>query len=431
MKLRWRLIISPNWRNWVLAVIGMLILSNLYVTTIHQIVDMPTSSDFYKFYLSSERLLQNQVIYWPLLKRSSPGDLCYLDPSENTHSSAQTLADDKACLHPNLNPPIFAVLTLPLALLDYAVAWWVWSSASIFCGILALVLIFRTGVWSALRSPATATLIGVVFFGYFPTFANVSYGQVALFLLLILTLGWLALRRGDDWLAGFWLGVAASLKPFVGLFLLMLLFSRNWRAATSFLLVCAGAFLLGGLIAGFASYPVYLAALADITWLAASWNASFAGFFSRIFGGSENTPWIDAPLLAKGLTTVCSLTVLGFLARCALRPAGADRTLQADRVFALTLPAMLLLSPLGWIYYFPLLFITLVVVWNLAVPLPKHRIYRLILILGVAPTVIPTALIPSADMNTPIDWFFGAGVYFYTLLIIFALVTSLSAKLNI
>ena len=92
------------------------------------------------------------------------------------------------------------------------------------------------------------------FFAYFPTFANSSYGQLTLFLLLDVTLAWLALRNGKNQAAGCWLGAAASIKPFFGLFLIALLISRNWRAASAFIAVCGLGFLLGGLLAGFSAY---------------------------------------------------------------------------------------------------------------------------------------------------------------------------------
>lgn len=418
----WRLLLTD--RRWLLSLAGVVVLSVLYTAEIRQRADWPTGTDFYKFYLSSQYLLQGKRPYWPAPINDSFGNPCNdrqtpaQDPASAPTPATPAPIEVVACLHPNLNPPVFAVLTAPLTWLPYPAAWWIWSLASIGCGILALVLIFRARVWSAVRTPAAAMLIGVAFFAYFPTFANVSYGQVALFLLLLLTLAWLALRRGDDWKAGAWLGVAASLKPFVGLFLLTLLFSRNWRASIAFLIVCACAFLLGGLVVGFDAYIAYQAALDGITWQAASWNASFSGFFSRIFGGSENTPWIDAPIIAQGLTVLCSLGILALLGRVLWQSAGlTDHAQRADALFALTIPAMLLISPLGWMYYFPLLLIPLIVIWNQSISASSHT-ERLLLGLVGAATLVPTTLLPSESMNDPINWFRDAGPYVLALIII-------------
>lgn len=407
---------------WLVILLGGAILSTLYSGMGHQIANDPYVGDFYKFYFSAERLNKSESIYWPLI------DINHCDPNTTNDlelvvkkNSERSPGEMVSCLYPNLNPPAFAVLTLPLARLDYTAAWWVWSLSSLSCAVIALFLISRANIVQAHNSLLASVLTIFGFFAYFPTFANYIYGQVTLLLFLPLTLSWLALRKGNDLTSGAWLGVAASLKPFIGLFLIVLLIKNNWRAGAAFLGVCATAFVLGGYYAGFSSYLDYLQLLGQVTWLESNWNASFSGFFSRIFGGAENIPWINVPHLARALTAICSIGVLVVLARATRRSATWGQAFQADILFATTIPAMLLLSPLGWLYYFPFLFISAVVIWNFSSRLPNRYTYRLTLGLGVAFTIVPRMMMSRSLLSDPYIWFWDAGFCFYTLLIVFFL----------
>jgi alpha-1,2-mannosyltransferase len=405
-----------KWLFWLLAFSGAVALAWVYCNEIHEQTNPPSRSDFYKFYLSSNSLLQGQPVYWPAPDRASR--TCSQDVLEGAIPEAV-----KLCLHPNLNPPFFVALITPFALLDYTQAWWLWSFASVISGIWALMLIFKSNA-SPTTSATIKALIGLGFFAYFPTFANSSFGQLTLFLLLDASLAWLALRGGKNMAAGCWLGATASIKPFFGLFLIALLISRNWRAVFAFIGVCGFSFLVGGWLTGFSAYSAYLSILNDVNWQAVAWNGSYAGFFSRFFGGPSIKAWMDAPMLAQGVPVICSLTTVVGLAGVVFKLAkSTDRKLYADALVAITIPAMLLISPLGWNYYFPLLIISFIVIWNLTVDLPNGRICRLLLIAVTIPTVTWKPYITS---GSPRVWFWDAGVYFYLLLFTFLLTAFLA-----
>jgi alpha-1,2-mannosyltransferase len=418
-----------KWLFWLSAFAGMAVLVSVYSGEIHEQTELTNRSDFYKFYLSSSNLLQDKTIYWPAPDRKSPTSHCNPDIKNKVNQDILDAMPEeiRLCLHPNLNPPFFVALTTPFTLLDYPQALWAWSLISIISGVWALMLIFKSDA-SPTTSAITKTLIGLAFFAYYPTFANSSYGQLTLFLLLDVTLAWLALRNGKNRSAGCWLGAAASIKPFFGLFLIALLISRNWRAVSAFIAACGFSFIAGGLLAGFSAYTVYMTILSDVHWLATSWNGSYAGFFTRLFGGPVNKTWLDAPMLARGLSAMCSLATVGVLAGLVFKLSkSAEQKLYADALVALTIPAMLLLSPLGWSYYFPLLLISFVVIWNLTADLPNGRIYRLLLIFWTIPTIPPKLMLPAT--HSPKIWFWDAGVYFYLLLITFT-IASVAARLT-
>lgn len=399
----------------VMVMVGVW-LANLYITEWYALLHAPSATDFYKFYVSGERLQQGLSMYWEPLPRLSLGDPCFVDAQGHANG---TVAFTDACLHPNLNPPFFAVLAWPLAYLDYATAWAFWSAASVACGLLGTACLVQTYARHKTGRAWRLPLACLALFAYFPTYVSLTYGQTTLFVLLLLVLGWRSLRQGSDVRAGVWLGLAVSLKPFVALALLAMLFAGYLRAFRAAFVTCALAAAMGLILVGWGDHQDYLRIAGDVTWLAASWNASFAGYFSRIFGGSENVPWLQASMLAKLfsiLSSVAVLTAIGVLLHRTRRWVRGERV---DILFALVVPAMLLISPLGWLYYFPLLGVSGAVIWCLSRGLSFGRYFRYAILTVVAVTAIPRVLEPARAMNSELYWFWVGAVYNYALLVFF------------
>ena len=321
-------------------------------------------------------------------------------------------------LHPNLNPPFQTVVMVPLGLLPYGTAFWVWSLLSLAAGLAGATVVARIHHPIRMRAKdmAAAWLLLLL---YFPTFATIIYGQFSLVLLLLLAIVWYAARRGTIVSPGFALGLALSLKLFVGLLLILFLVRRRWRALGWTVGTAVACALIALVVAGPGAYRSYFEVMGSVTWYGASWNASFMGFFTRIFGGSENVPWINAPGLAHALAYGCSALVALGLAWLARRPHDDQRDPAAfDLAFAFGLVAMLLASPLGWMYYFPVLLITATVGWEAARRSGRRSLLLLIPLAWILSTT-PHALIPvsTGEMDNPFNWFTWAGVYFYALLI--------------
>ena len=217
-----------------------------------------------------------------------------------------------------------------------------------------------------------------------------------------------------------------SLKIFVGLFLLFFLVRRRWRLLFWFI----GTFTLLSLLPlwffGIDAYKNYITILSSVTWYAASWNASFLGFFTRIFGGSENIPLFNLPAVAQTLARICSGLFILWLAWLAWPRAQESSTDRFDLGFSLTITGMLLISPLGWMYYFPALLIPAVVAWRMVRRLEARIWYQAMIILAWLLSTIPHSLIPAPAMDSPQLWFFWAGPYFYALLLFSFILASLS-----
>lgn len=348
----------------------------------------PTQNDFYSFYGSAQRVLRGESPYWPVQRHPAPGHPCHRHSPEQLEAISLPAGQADAqlelmCRPPNLNPPFFSLLLAPLALLGADRANLVWVLASVLSVGVSVGCVVRQ-----LRArgrppmgPLPFLALLALLFLWFPTMANVLFGQVTLVLTLPLVLAWVALRQGRQGWAGFWLGGLISVKVFFGLFVLSLALTRQWRALVVAGLTALTAAGMGLWPAGWAGYADYLEGLRQVDWLGVNWNGSVAGFAHRLLGGANSVSWVAWPLGAQALKGLLSLAVVVALVwplhRAALHgdaphhshpaPSAPDRQAAlADVLFALTVPAMLLLSPLGWMYYFTWLLLPAALVWRWA-----------------------------------------------------------------
>ena len=365
------------------------LLSVIYLVTLYRGLDAPLASDFTKFYASALHFQEGTSIYAPL------------DPARFGSTAADS---EKIAIHPNLNPPLVTLLMVPLSWFSWKIAYVLWTLASLAAGVAATILLSRELKLSL--APQGPFLILIPFLLFYPTWATIRFGQLSLFLFLLIVLLWRNSREGKDMRAGLILGFLLGLKLFTGLFLLLYLLQRRGKILVVAILTLAGGWVASLTILGSGIASEYREALAQVTWTGASWNASLQGFFSRLFGGSEGLGLWDAPQAGRVLAT--SLSVLVALAFViAVRPREEKNLLQTDLSFCLVLPLMLLLSPLGWMYYFPILLLPVAFLWKDG----KRFSAGLFFILAT----LPFPFLEAGALDSPIDWFLYSGVYFYAL----------------
>jgi len=263
----------------------------------------------------------------------------------------------------NLNPPHFHLILLPLAPLPGPWALVVWGIVSLGCLGLSLHLIVReAGVtltpWH--RRLAALALLSFAGFG-----AVAVTGQVSFVLLLPMTLAWIRARRKSWAEAGVYLGLVMSVKPFLGIFLPYLVLRRRFDALGAALGAAAGAFLVGLGIFGWDAHRSWIAGLSAVTWEWVAMNASLLGFLKRVLAPSAYyAPLLDAPGLIGPVWLVLCAAV-GLVTLTIAATDSSDHTV--DRSFAVLLFAALLISPLGWTYYWWLALgpmVALVAAWN-------------------------------------------------------------------
>jgi hypothetical protein len=423
-------IISNRKRLLINSILGLLFAFsvNCYYATIDTFLVYPKNGDFVKFYMSTKYFWEGKNIYTPI-STNTPDTLVDHILKKFTKPDVQTSKPQREILHPNLNPPFQTLILAPLGLLSYNKAYILFAIISLISCLTAVIMISNEVASSEHKVTVLLILLNIILY-YFPTWTNIVYGQFSLILLLLITLAWLAAKKGRDQISGVLLGLAMSLKLFVGLFLLFFLVRRRGRLLFWFI----GTFLLLSLlplwILGVETYKHYFSILSSITWYAASWNASFLAFFTRILGGSENVPLVNLPELAHVLTRICSLAFalwLSWLVWPRPRDSSPD---SFDLGFSLTITGMFLISPLGWMYYFSLLIIPAVVAWRSLRSIDSRTFYQAAIILAWLLSTVPHFLIPSAEMNSPLIWFTWAGFNFYALLLLSFVLGSLAQRLK-
>jgi alpha-1,2-mannosyltransferase len=277
---------------------------------------------------------------------------------------------------PDLNHPIARLLFAPFALLPFRTAALLWTLGSIGVALLCLRRIAReTGV-------AVGPLVLLVFASA-PVAVALGLGQVTFVLLPILTAAWLADRAGHTERAAGWLGLLTVLKPFYGLYGLYLLWRREWRAAAVYGGTIVLGYALGLLLVGVDGYRTWIAEMRAYAAQDNLYNASVWALATRLLTPAHDawTPLVIAPALVQ--------TVGGGLA--ALLLLGLWRALSGDRDrdYAAIGLAAVLLSPLGWLHYLPV--VTAPVVATLA-----RRSSRSVWGVGVVAVVPPLLLINQA-----------------------------------
>jgi hypothetical protein len=247
----------------------------------------------------------------------------------------------------NLNPPHFHLILLPLAPLPGRWALAVWGIVSLACLALSLRLIARES--GIALTPWRRRLAALALLSFAGMAAVAVTGQVSFVLLLPVTLAWIRARRGSWAEAGLYLGLAMSVKPFLAIFLPYLVLRRRFVTLGTAVGAGAGAFLVGLGVFGWDAHRSWIAGLSAVSWEWVAMNASVLGFLRRVLAPSlYYEPLLEAP----GLIVPLWLLLSGTIGVVSLAVAAADSGDRAvDRGFGLLLLAALLISPLGWTYY--------------------------------------------------------------------------------
>jgi alpha-1,2-mannosyltransferase len=275
-----------------------------------------------------------------------------------------TRLDSELIIRYNAHPPVAVLLTLPLGKLSYPDAMLVWNLATFVLFLVAVALVVRelrmpfTGL-SLL--PATALIVGG-----FPVFFQVAEGQLNCLLAFLLTVGWVADRRGFQAAAGVAVGAAAAIKLTPLFLLVYFVAARRWRGAVA--LVAAFLALNGAAVAvlGIDAFRFYVTDVVPSVaerFQTSSRNSAIAGFWLRLFA-----PHPEVRMLALAREPLVATIVAGILRAIVVVLTTwltwrADSVESRDRAFAVALVAMLLVAPLTWAHYFLLLLLPVGLVW--------------------------------------------------------------------
>lgn len=141
---------------------------------------------------------------------------------------------------------------------------------------------------------------------------------------------------------------------------------------------------------------------------------------------------IMMPNLARTLVVIYSILLIICIIKAARLQSKEKSLSRYDIGFSLATVGMLLISPVGWMYYFPILILPFFVIWNASASLKSTYGYRLSAIVVWVISSISTEFIPSSfkDMDEPFLWFTSAGYYFYALVALSMILIIMSCKIT-
>ncbi|MFA5960040.1 MAG: glycosyltransferase family 87 protein [Tatlockia sp.] len=310
-------------------------------------------------------------------------------------------------LSANLNPPFVFFLFKPFALMPYPKALFCWTLLSFFAGLSGAMLAFYHAFSRVFFSRHWLILMGV-YLSLFSTLMNFSIGQAGLLLLFLIMLGYHFYLGEHNVLAGILWGLAAALKFFPALLFVFAIKQKRPTLALFMVLTLLLAFGIPLLCYGTAIYGQYLAMMAKVFWYGDNWNGSLYGFLFRFIAN-------------RALVDSLYLILLGLMLCWYLKKMRLFNADYPHQPFCLTLVMMLLMSPLGWLYYFPLLLFPLAIAFSSKALSLRTALCTLLCLFLLN---LPQGYLPAPKMPHSTFALLLASCYFYGLLLLAYLTSS-------
>lgn len=243
---------------------------------------------------------------------------------------------------PYIHPPLEAVLILPLTLVPYPRAFVAWDLLNIIA-LWGVAVTLRRHLHVLRAIPPWEFVLG--FLAFFPVFICLLQGQDSILLTLLCALGFSALKRESDFLAGAWFGLALFKFQLIIPLVLLIAFWKRKRTALGFAAVgSVWALLSLGLVGweGMLAYPKYVMQIAKAPSLGAVPPELMPNLRGLFLGWSFISAAGDSvPAILSAFVLVSSAMLLGF---AAIRGRLAPRN-HLEISFSLTIVVALLI---GW-----------------------------------------------------------------------------------
>lgn len=271
-------------------------------------------------------------------------------------------------LRPNLSPPFALLFFSFLGNFSYKTALIIWFFLSLILGLIgAFCAFYHAFSGEFLRK--NWLILTLIYLSFFSTIANIIVVQFGSILLFFIMIGYHFYLRSRDLIAGVLWGIIIAFKFFPALLFFFVI--KQGRKKVFFLMFFT--FLIVSLLPFFSQgqliYKQYFAMIAHVSWYGDNWNASLFGYLVRLFFHGESLN--DLKILYLILFCISLIWYFKNLK-------GLESNHQP---FCLTLTMMLLLSPFGWLYFFPLLVLPLSLTWIAACDNKSQLFWLCILLL--------------------------------------------------
>jgi hypothetical protein len=248
---------------------------------------------------------QDFTIYYSgaLLVRNSQSPVLYnLATQYRTQLTFAHVPVRQAAL-PYNHPPFEAILFIPFTLLSYWPAYLLWTALNLIM-LGASVALLRRQFPQLAAVPAYILGLGAT--AFFPVAISVIEGQDMILLLLLLVLALISLARGNDAVAGAFLG-GCLFRPQLAVPLVLLLAVRRWRVLVGFAPV---ALVLGGISAAimgwhgpidYVRFVVHLEGTSGARAFGPEAVPNLRGLIADLPGISASGPWTALLILTSSL----------------------------------------------------------------------------------------------------------------------------------
>jgi Glycosyltransferase family 87 len=323
------------------------------------------------------------------------------------------------------HPPAYTLLVLPLALLPYPVAAWIWNillmigtAGLLFCAV------------GTLKPLSTASLTRLVFF---PLWSPVieSYGLGALSPLLALGISLIIAWEGagdTQRRQGVLLGLLWAVKMFPGLLVLHFLINYRWRALRWSVLVFLFINLVTIFLFGIHDVRHYFMEMVPLDvkeWGGFPPNGSIIGVLSTLFLKNRlSTPLVESELLYHILIIGLPITLFFVLTRALWR-----MRFEAPKVsLSLCVVASLLLSPITWPNYLLIATTPIILAYEFALPSQRSTLLTAALLGAVPSSDLLRSLLSWTGTPLSISLALFTKTTFLSLALIFAILVQISVR---
>ncbi|KTD44829.1 glycosyltransferase family 87 protein [Legionella quateirensis] len=333
--------------------------------------------------------------------------LAYLEGLNPYKAIIATFLPNSVVVPENLNPPFFLQLISPLAHLNIKTASSIWFGISLISGIWGALLSLHLISPTAYFNQHWLTYL-CIYLAMYSTLMNTSYNQIGGILLFFVTAGYYFFLRHRDYWAGIFWGIIIAIKLFPALLFIFAFSQKRYKLMASMLLTVLLACLWPLLVRGPDIYVLYFKMILNIPWQGGNWNASISGFLFRLC----TLDYARQHLFIIKIIYLCvSLVLLAwYIKKINFLCYSSER----HRAFCLTLTLMVLMSPMGWLYYFSLLLMPLTFLWHAVNHVPKISLLWIICLFLIN---APLPYISSHDMDPFIYKISLHSLYFYGVLL--------------
>lgn len=318
----------------------------------------------------------------------------------------------------NLNPPFFLFLFNPLIKLNFHAAFTIWLLLSLLLGLIAFFITIQH-VFSSDFLHKKWLILFLTYLAYYATIINITKAQIGSLLFFMIMAGYHFYLKKNDYLAGFLWGIIISIKLFPGLLFFYALMQGRVKVIVAMTTSIILAFLIPLFMYGTSIYSYYFSLITKISWYNDNWNASLFGYLYRL---------VVEPSTQKNLLPLEVFYAFIFILFLVYYLKIMKKTYHQEsnhQPFCLTLSLMLFLSPLGWLYYFPLLIFPLALTWAKAMKEASSSCKMIVLWCCCFSLLnIPLSYTHFNQHSIAFFRFFTCSIHFYGLLLLIYLVAT-------